>query len=279
MSHSVQKGCFSCQLLAQVDFRYCSPCLLIVDVENTGFRHTAVFYGSSTKTLQVAYVPAREGQIVAFYLELVRYKVLSWGLQPFLNWGTSTAWTTGAQPCVWSHLPKVNLVVFCCPWFTAWHQWVYRKLRFCNSNYVWSGWCKRKRAGSHRDVLKNCCLLWSLLKCSGALNKHLVRTTTLQKLINHRRFSYRRNRAILFEWIKMCSLCLKPGSNLMQIFTEEEKHLLKKISVLEWDRFPPVLVFMSCNFNTVENKAVTALFADLLIDLIRLIMQHLTRGP
>lgn len=40
-----------------------------------------------------------------------------------------------------------------------------------------------------------------------------------------------------------------------------------------------MLVFMSCNFNTVENKAVTALFADLLIDLIRLIMQHLTRGP
>lgn len=276
MSHSVQKGCFSCQLLAQVDFRYCSPCLLIVDVENTGFRHTAVFYGSSTKTLQVAYVPAREGQIVAFYLELVRYKVLSWAISKLRYFHTLNY--RGSTSCLKSPAySKPGGVLL--PMGTAWHQWVYRKLRFCNSNYVWSGWCKRKRAGSHCDVLKNCCLLWSLLKCSGALNKHLVRTTTLQKLVNHRRFSYRRNRAILFEWIKMCSLCLKPGSNLTQIFTEEEKHLLKKISVLEWDRFPPVLVFMSCNFNTVENKAVTAVFADLLIDLIRLIMQHLTRGP
>lgn len=83
----------------------------------------------------------------------------------------------------------------------------------------------------------------------------------------------------LLEWIRMCSLCLKPGSNLMQVFIEEEKHLLKKISVLEWDGFPPVLAFMSCNFNIVENKTVTALFADILIYLIRLIMQHLTRGP
>lgn len=157
------------------------------------------------------------------------------------------------------------------PMNTSWHQWVYRKLRFCSSKCMWSGWCKRKRAGSHCDVLKNCCLHWPLLKCSGALNKHLIRTTALQKLINHLCFSYRRNRTICLSELEYVAFVWNPDQTLCKSLLKRKNICLKK-SVLERDRFPPVLAFMSCNFNTVENKAMTALFADILIYLIRLIM-------